>query len=182
MLRLMTIFTLMMGFMMSSDTEAQDAAPELDLENTLYMDLPFGRVVIAMRPDVAPKHVARIKELTRQGFYDGLIFHRVIEGFMAQGGDPQGNGLGGSGQNIDAEFNRLPHVRGTMSMARADDPNSADSQFFICFMRCAPLDYEYTVWGRVVSGMDFVDQIARGEPPMNPTAIVKMQVAADAQN
>lgn len=162
---------------MAEETDAQ----ELDLENTLYMDLEFGRVVIAMRPDVAPQHVARIKELTREGFYDGLNFHRVIPGFMAQGGDPLGNGTGGSGQNLKAEFNRLPHVRGTASMARAEDVDSADSQFFICFTRCAALDYEYTVWGRVVAGMEFVDQIAMGEPPRNPTVIQKMQVAADAK-
>lgn len=162
---------------MTEETEAQ----ELDLENTLYMDLEFGRVVIAMRPDVAPKHVARIKELTREGFYDGLGFHRVIPGFMAQGGDPAGNGTGGSGQNIASEFNQLPHVRGTTSMARATDPDSADSQFFICFVRCAALDYEYTVWGRVTSGMEFVDEIAVGEPPRNPTVIKKMQVAADVK-
>ena len=176
MVRLLAILSLMIGLGMSDETEAQ----ELDLENTLYMDLEFGRVVIAMRPDVAPKHVARIKELTREGFYDGLKFHRVIPGFMAQGGDPLGTGTGGSGQNLPAEFNRLPHVRGTTSMARATDPDSADSQFFICFTRCAPLDYEYTVWGRVVAGMEFVDQIAVGEPPRNPSIIQKMQVAADA--
>ncbi len=164
---------------MTDDSQAQNI--ELDLENTLYMDLEFGRVVIAMRPDMAPNHVARIKELTREGFYDGLKFHRVIPGFMAQGGDPSGNGTGGSGVNIAAEFNKLPHVRGTLSMARATDPDSADSQFFICFTRCSALDYDYTVWGRVVSGMEHVDQIAVGEPPRNPTAIQKMQVAADAK-
>lgn len=176
-IRLFALVSLLIGVVMTEETEAQ----ELDLENTLYMDLEFGRVVIAMRPDVAPKHVARIKELTREGFYDGLAFHRVIPGFMAQGGDPLGNGTGGSGQNLPAEFNRLPHVRGTTSMARATDPDSADSQFFICFVRCAPLDYEYTVWGRVAAGMEFVDQIAVGEPPRNPTVILKMQVAADAK-
>ncbi len=171
--RLLILLATMVGLM--SDAEAV----ELDKENTLYLDLEFGRVVIAMRPDVAPKHVARIKELTRQGFYDGLAFHRVIEGFMAQGGDPAGDGTGGSGQNIEAEFNNLPHVRGTVSMARAGDPNSADSQFFICFTRVAFLDRDYTVWGRVMSGMEYVDMIQRGEPPRNPTKIVKMQVAAD---
>ncbi len=171
--RLLILLATMVGLM--SDAEAV----ELDKENTLYLDLEFGRVVIVMRPDVAPNHVARIKELTRQGFYDGLAFHRVIEGFMAQGGDPAGDGTGGSGQNIKAEFNNLPHVRGTVSMARAGDPDSADSQFFICFTRVAFLDRDYTVWGRVVSGMEFVDMIQRGEPPRNPTKIVKMQVAAD---
>ena len=114
---------------MSDETEAL----ELDLENTLYMDLEFGRVIIAMRPDVAPKHVARIKELTREGFYDGLKFHRVIPGFMAQGGDPLGNGTGGSGQNLPAEFNRLPHLRGTTSMARATDPDTAGQPVFHLF-------------------------------------------------
>ncbi len=178
MIRLLAILSLMIGFGMTDETEAQD----LDLENALYMDLEFGRVVIAMRPDVAPNHVERIKELAREGFYDGLIFHRVIPGFMAQGGDPVGNGTGGSGQMLKAEFNRLPHVRGTLSMARATDPDSADSQFFICFTRCSALDYEYTVWGRVVEGMEFVDQIAVGEPPRNPSKIVKMQVAADAKD
>ncbi|MCJ9428873.1 peptidylprolyl isomerase [Kordiimonas sp. A6E486] len=157
----------------------QASAVDLDPENTLYMDLPFGRVVIAMRPDVAPKHVARIKELVRKGFYDGTVFHRVIEGFMAQGGDPTGTGLGGSGQKIPAEFSRLPHMRGTVSMARANDDNSADSQFFICFTRVPFLDGKYTVWGRVMKGMEYVDEIARGEPPANPTKILHMYVAAD---
>ena len=156
-------------------------ATELDLENTLYMDLEGGRVVIAMRPDKAPNHVARIKELARSGFYDGLIFHRVIEGFMAQGGDPEGTGTGGSGQHLKAEFNDLPHLRGTLSMARADDPDSADSQFFICFDRVPFLDDEYTAWGRVVAGMDYVDMIERGEPPINPSKIVRMRVAADVE-
>ena len=155
------------------------AAFELDKENTLYLDLEAGRVVIAMRPDVAPNHVARIKELVREGFYDGVIFHRVIAGFMAQTGDPTGSGMGGSGQNIKAEFNNLPHLRGTVSMARAGDPNSADSQFFICFDRSAFLDGDYTVWGRVVGGMEFVDTIALGEPPAEPTKILKIQVADD---
>ena len=167
---------LMVGFM-STESEAV----ELDLENTLYLDLPAGRVTIAMRPDIAPKHVARIKELTRQGFYDGTIFHRVIPGFMAQGGDPDGNGMGGSGQNIEAEFSNIPHLRGTVSMARAADPDSADSQFFICFTRVPYLDNDYTVWGRVVSGMEYVDAIEVGEPPQAPTILVKMQVAADVK-
>ncbi len=185
MMRLLTIFTLAMGIFMTDqtgETQAQaggDAGP--DLENTLYMDLEFGRVVISMRPDIAPKHVARIKELVREGFYDGLKFHRVIPGFMAQGGDPLNNGTGGSGTHIAAEFNNVPHMRGTLSMARATDPDSADSQFFICFTRCAALDYEYTVWGRVSAGMEFVDQIAVGEPPRNPSSIVKVQVAADVK-
>jgi len=150
-----------------------------DRENTLYMDLEHGRVVIALRPDIAPNHVARIKELSRQGFYDGVVFHRVIEGFMAQGGDPTGTGTGGSGQNIDAEFSDAPHVRGTASMARAASPNSADSQFFICFEDVPFLNGQYTVWGSVVDGMEHVDSIKRGEPVVDPDKIVQMRVAAD---
>lgn len=157
-----------------------------DLENTLYMDLKDGRVVIRLRPDMAPKTVARIKVLVRQHFYDGLAFHRVIEGFMAQGGDPKGDGTGGSGQNIPAEFNALKHERGTMSMARAQDPDSADSQFFICFAPAPFLDGQYTAFGQVVQGMEFVDKIKRGDPNNNgmvdsPDKIIKMQVAADAK-
>ena len=154
-----------------------------DLENTLYLDSTHGRIIIEMFPDHAPQHVSRIKELTRQGFYDGLTFHRVIEGFMAQTGDPQGNGTGGSGQNLPAEFTDMPHLRGTVAMARAGHPDSADSQFFICFEPAFHLDGQYTVWGRVVSGMEFVDQLKRGEGPgfTDPDQILKMQVAADAQ-
>ena len=154
-----------------------------DLENTLYLDLVYGRVVIEMYPEKAPQTVARIKELVRKGFYDGLAFHRVIDGFMAQGGDPKGDGTGGSGKNIPAEFNDMPHLRGTVSMARASDPNSADSQFFICFQPNHHLDGQYTVWGRVISGMEFVDQLKRGEGPgfKNPDKIIRMQVAADAE-
>ncbi len=156
----------------------------MDLENTLYLDLAGGRVTIQLRPDLAPGHVARIKELARSGFYDGLNFHRVIEGFMAQGGDPRGDGTGGSGQKLKAEFSREPHVRGTCSMARAMNPDSADSQFFICFAPAPFLDGQYTVWGQVVDGMEHVDAIKRGEgrngEVRNPDKIVKMQVAADA--
>jgi len=151
-----------------------------DPENTLYLDLEYGRVVIELRPDLAPKHVARIKELTRKGFYDGHKFHRVIEGFMAQTGDPTGTGTGGSGQNIPAEFSPEPFVRGTVGAARAQDVNSADSQFFLMFADGSSLNNQYTVWGKVTSGMEFVDKIRRGEPPANPDKIVKMQVAADA--
>ena len=156
----------------------------MDKENTLYLDLKDGRVVIELLPKVAPKHVARIKELVRQGFYDGIVFHRVIDGFMAQTGDPLGTGMGGSGKKLTAEFNSEPHVRGTVSMARAMDPNSADSQFFICFADARFLDRQYTVWGKVVSGMEFVDKIKKGDPNRNgvvynPDKIVKMQVAAD---
>jgi peptidylprolyl isomerase len=153
--------------------------PEPTPEDTLYLDLEKGRVVIQTRPDLAPQHVARIKELARQGFYDGIVFHRVIDGFMAQTGDPTGTGTGGSGQNLDAEFNNEPHVRGTCSMARAQNPNSADSQFFICFDDARFLDGQYTVWGHVIEGMEFVDQIKRGEPVQNPDHIVSMKVAAD---
>lgn len=156
-------------------------ADALDLENTLYMDLEYGRVVIEMRPDLAPKHVARIKELVRKGFYDGLIFHRVIGGFMAQGGDPDGIGTGGSGQNLPAEFSKEPFKRGTLGMARSANPNSADSQFFINFARTSHLDGQYTVWGQVVEGMNFVGKLKRGEPPVDPDKIIKMQVAADAE-
>jgi peptidylprolyl isomerase len=156
-----------------------------DLENTLYIDVPAGRVVVEMRPDLAPKHVAQIKELTRRGFYDGVAFHRVIDGFMAQTGDPRGDGTGGSGKKIPAEFNKEKHVRGTASMARAQDPNSADSQFFICFAPAPFLDGQYTVWGQVTSGMEHIDAIKKGDQARNgsvrdPDRIVKMQVAADA--
>ena len=155
-----------------------------DLENTLLMDLKDGQVVIEMLPDFAPKHVERIKELVRQKFYDGVVFHRVIEGFMAQGGDPTGTGTGGSGQNLDAEFSDAQHVRGTLSMARSQNPNSADSQFFICFGEVPHLNGQYTVWGRVVDGMEFVDQIKRGSGSggivSDPDKIIKLRVAGDA--
>ena len=152
-----------------------------DLENTLYLDLEYGRVEIELRPDLAPNHVARIKELARQNFYDGIIFHLVIDGFMAQTGDPTGTGMGGSGQKLKAEFSNAPFVRGTVGAARARNPNSADSQWFICFTDCQNLNGQYTVWGVVSKGMEYVDQIKRGEPPRNPDHIVKLQVAADAQ-
>ncbi len=152
-----------------------------NLEDTLYLELKDGRVVIELRPDLAPKHVARIKELAREGFYDGVVFHRVIDGFMAQGGDPTGTGTGGSGKKLPAEFSAEPHVRGVCSMARAQDPNSADSQFFICFDEARFLDRQYTVWGKVTSGMEFVDKIKRGEPVRDPDRIRKMTVAADAE-
>jgi peptidylprolyl isomerase len=149
----------------------------------LIMQLTYGRVVIEMRPDLAPKHVARIKELVRQGFYDGTPFHRVIEGFMAQGGDPTGTGTGGSGKKLPAEFSNEKHVRGTVSMARSADPNSADSQFFIVFQDAPWLDGKYTIWGKVTEGMEFVDKIKRGEGQngivQNPDKIISMKVAAD---
>jgi peptidylprolyl isomerase len=152
-----------------------------DKENTIVLETTKGRAVIELRPDLAPKHVARIKELARDGFYDGIVFHRVIDGFMAQTGDPTGTGMGGSGKKLDAEFNREAHVRGTCSMARAQNPNSADSQFFICFEDAPFLNGQYTVWGKVTEGMENIDKIKRGEPPANPDKIVKMQVAADAK-
>ncbi|HEX6959448.1 MAG TPA: peptidylprolyl isomerase [Ferrovibrio sp.] len=156
-----------------------------DLENTLYLDLKDGRVTIALRPDLAPDHVKRIKKLVREGFYDGIVFHRVIDGFMAQTGDPRGDGTGGSGQRLKAEFSDAPHVRGTCSMARAQHPDSADSQFFICFGDARFLDGQYTVWGEVVDGMEHVDAIKRGDQARNgavsnPDQIVSMRVAADA--
>jgi peptidylprolyl isomerase len=158
-----------------------------DLENTLYMDVPAGRVVIELRPDLAPKTVAHIKELTRRGFYDGLTFHRVIDGFMAQTGDPKGNGTGGSGQTVPAEFNQQAHFqRGTVGLARANDPNSGDSQFFICFKPASFLDGKYTIFGQVTQGMEYVDAIKRGDPNRNgqvdnPDRIIRMQIAADAE-
>lgn len=157
-------------------------AAELDPENTLYMDLKDGRVIIQLRPDLAPKHVERIKTLTRKGFYDGIIFHRVIDGFMAQTGDPTGTGMGGSDlPDLKAEFNNAPFKRGVLGMARTADPNTANSQFFIMFADGDWLNGQYTVWGQVVDGMKYVDMIAKGEPPANPDKIIKMQVAADAQ-
>ena len=152
-----------------------------DQENTLFIDLDHGRVVIELKPDLAPKHVARVKELAREGFYDGIVFHRVIDGFMAQVGCPQGTGMGGSSKpDLKAEFNAEPHVRGTCSMARTSAPNSANSQFFICFDDASFLNRQYTVWGQVSEGMDVIDQLAKGEPPRNPDKIVSMKVAADA--
>jgi cyclophilin family peptidyl-prolyl cis-trans isomerase len=159
-----------------------------DTENTLFLDIADhggkakGRVTIALRPDLAPGHVTRIKELTRDGFYDGVVFHRVIEGFMAQGGDPTGTGMGGSKKpDLKAEFSKESHTRGVCSMARSSNPNSANSQFFICFGDAAFLDKQYTVWGKVMDGMDIVDGIKRGEPVKNPDKIAKAQVAADVK-
>jgi peptidylprolyl isomerase len=152
-----------------------------EAENTLILDTTKGKVVIEMRPDLAPGHVEHIKKLVREGFYDGLSFHRVIDGFMAQGGCPKGTGTGGSKYpDIKAEFNNAPHVRGTCSMARAQNPNSANSQFFICFADARFLDRQYTVWGKVIEGMEVVDQFAKGEPVRNPDRINKATIAADA--
>ena len=149
-------------------------------EDTLILETSKGNVVVEMRPDLAPNHVARIKELARQGFYDGVPFHRVIDGFMAQTGDPTGTGTGGSGQKLNAEFSAEPHSRGAVSMARAQSPDSADSQFFIVFDDASFLDRKYTVWGRVIEGMENVDEINKGEPPANPDKIVSAKIAADA--
>ncbi len=154
-----------------------------DAENALLLKTKNGDIVIEMFPNDAPNHVARIKELVRDGFYNGLKFHRVIDGFMAQTGDPRGNGTGGSGKKLKAEFNRNRHTRGTVSMARAMDPDSADSQFFICFADCPWLDGQYTIWGQVTSGMEYVDQIKRGSGSngmvAEPDVIVSMSVIAD---
>src|SRR3954470_20576334 len=162
------------------------AAVIMDKENTLYIDLKDGRVVIEMRPDLAPKHVAQIKKLAREGKYDGVVFHRVIDGFMAQTGDPDGTGMGGMGDRLPAEFSKEPHGRGTVSMARTQDPNSARSQFFICFAPAPSLDGQYTVWGKVTSGMEFVDRIKKGAPGSGAVAppadkMIKVQVAADVK-
>jgi cyclophilin family peptidyl-prolyl cis-trans isomerase len=151
-----------------------------DAENTIIMETSKGTVTIDLRPDLAPGHCARIKELAREGFYDGIIFHRVIDGFMAQVGCPDGTGMGGSDKpNLQAEFNAEPHVRGICSMARTNQPHSANSQFFICFDDARFLDNQYTVWGQVTEGMDVIDQLQKGEPPRNPDSIVSMKVAAD---
>ncbi len=158
----------------------------MDAENTLYMDLKSGRVVITLRPDLAPKHVAQIKDLARKGFYDGTPFHRVIPGFMAQGGDPTGTGTGGSGNYLKAEFSKEKHVRGTCSMARTANPDSADSQFFIMFAPASHLNGKYTVWGQVSEGMDHVDAIKKGDSDDNgavddPDRIISLRVAADVK-
>ena len=179
-LALMPLFVAI-SFMFAGATAA------MDKENTLYIDLKDGRVVIEMLPDLAPNHVKQIKKLAREGKYDGVPFHRVIEGFMAQTGDPTGTGSGGMGDPLKAEFSKEPHVRGTVSMARTNDPNSARSQFFIVFKDSNFLDGQYTVWGKVVSGMEFVDKIKRGAPGSGAVAapadkMIKVQVAADAKN
>ena len=156
-----------------------------DLANVVYLELEYGKVVIEMKPEHAPQHVKRIKQLIKEKFYDGLKFHRVIEDFMAQTGDPLGNGTGGSGVNIPAEFNSLPHIKGTVSMARAQDPDSADSQFFICFKESSFLNGQYTVWGQVIEGMEFVDKIKRGTGSNgmvdNPDKIVSMRLAQNSK-
>lgn len=176
-------FALLLGslLIMTATTTETTSAADIDPENTLHLDLKDGRVTIKLMPDRAPKHVERIKTLTREGFYDGIVFHRVIEGFMAQTGDPTGTGMGGSElPDLEAEFNDYNFGRGTIGAARSGDPDSANSQWFICFDDCSFLNNQYTVWGQVIDGMDHVDAITRGEPPANPDKIVKLQVAADA--
>ena len=177
------VFALLFG-MLAAGTDAQAAGPD----DMVYLNLKDGRVVIEMRPDLAPRHVARIKELVGQGFYDGLPFHRVMDGFMAQTGDPRGDGTGGSGVNIPAEFSDEPFERGTLGMARSSDPDSADSQFFIMLARYPSLDGGYTVWGKVVEGMDYVDKIKKAPPSSRsgtvdkPDRIVRMRMAADVKD
>ena len=174
-----------MGALLAMTAIANGQPVELDPENTIYLDLEYGRVVIQLRPDLAPNHVDRFKELARSGFYDGLTWHRVIAGFMAQTGDPVGDGSGGSDlPNLEAEFNSEKHVRGSLSMARAASPNSANSQFYLVLDDSPHLDRQYTYFGKVVAGMEFVDQIRKGNPAQNgtvvyPDRIVQMQVMAD---
>jgi peptidylprolyl isomerase len=171
----------------ASDAAKPEAASDggSNLENRLYLELESGRVVIHLRPDLAPNHVARIKQLAREKFYDGIVFHRVIDGFMAQTGDPTGTGTGGSGQKLKAEFNSGKHVRGACSMARSQNPDSADSQFFICFEAAPHLDGQYTLWGEVIVGMEHVDKIRRGAPGSgtvtDPDRIKSLSVAADVK-
>ncbi|MBA3676451.1 MAG: peptidylprolyl isomerase [Sphingosinicella sp.] len=185
---LKSLFTLVTGLLFAGAVAAQTppivspvVPPPAVPENIWNLDLSTGgRVSIQLRPDIAPNHVERIKTLTRQGFYNGHVFHRVIEGFMAQTGDPTGTGTGGSQlPDLAAEFNILPHVRGTVSAARADEENSANSQFFILFGPRLSLDHHYTPFGRVISGMNFVDLIERGEPPASPSRIVRASLGSD---
>lgn len=178
----LALFATPLAAQMASAPAAPIAPPPLTAENTLHLVLSNGgRVLIQLRPDIAPNHVERIKTLARRGFYNGLAFHRVIPGFMAQGGDPKGDGTGGSElPDIAAEFNALPHVRGAAAMARAENPNSANSQFYIMLAPRMSLDGKYTVWGRVVGGMNHVDAIAPGEPPAEPTRIVQAHLGNEA--
>lgn len=186
-MRLKSVFALLTGLFFASALAAQTAPaisvvpPATTPENVLHLDLSTGgRVSIQLRPDAAPAHVERIKTLTRQGFYNGVLFHRVIEGFMAQTGDPKGTGQGGSDlPDLTAEFNPLPHLRGTVSMARTADPNSANSQFFIMLAPRFTLDKDYTAFGRVISGMNYVDAIERGEPPLNPSRVLRASIGSD---
>jgi len=182
---LLSLFSISLFSFTSMKTTA-DSTNIQEYENVVYMKLKDGMVVIELFPDKAPKHIEQIKKLIRQGFYDNLAFHRVIDGFMAQGGDPRGDGTGGSGKNIPAEFSNTPHKRGILSMARAQDPNSADSQFFIVLKDSPFLDGQYTVFGRVISGMEFVDKIKKGSPMkngsvINPDKIISMAIASDVE-
>ncbi len=182
----MVRFTLFIAVLFSAFAFVSAGARAASLDNTVYLDLKDGRVVIELRPDLAPKHVERVKKLIREGFYNGLTFHRVIPGFMAQTGDPKGDGTGGSKYpNVRAEFTNTPFKRGTIGAARAGDPNSANSQFFICFEDASHLNGQYTVWGQVVEGMQFVDRIKKGQGPngevVDPDKIIKMQLASDAR-
>ena len=176
-LHVLTLLTLFTGYLIGGAMTAE----AMDKDNLLYLDLDYGRVVIEMKPDLAPGHVERITKLVKDGFYDGLIFHRVIDGFMAQTGDPTGTGTSGSDMpDLKAEFSSYNYDRGTIGMARTNNPNSANSQFFICFDDCSFLNGQYTVWGQVVDGMKYVDQINQGEPPANPDKIVRMVLASEA--
>lgn len=179
------LLTALIALFLTATVATAADAPITDPENTLILQLKDGNVVIQLFPDKAPKTVARIKELARQHFYDGIVFHRVIGGFMAQTGDPTGTGAGGSGKNLKAEFNDTPHVRGVVSMARAGDPDSADSQFFIMLADNHGLDGQYTAFGKVLSGMQFVDNIKKGSETdngkvTNPDKIITLRVAADS--
>jgi len=177
MIRAFTLTLALGALFMSAPANAQP-----DLSNLIYMDVPAGRVVIELKPDIAPKHVDRIKTLTKQGFYNGVVFHRVIDGFMAQTGDPTGTGTGGSDlPDLPAEFSQANFGRGTVGAARTNNPNSANSQFFICFEDCSFLNGQYTICGQVIDGMAAIDAIKRGEPPVNPDKIIKMQLATDAE-
>ena len=173
------VLALLFTIMCAASASAQPLPAGTDPQNTLVLDTTQGRIVIKLRNDIAPQHAERLKQLARDHFYDNVPFHRVIDGFMAQTGCPHGTGTGGSGKKLKAEFNKEPHVRGTASMARAADPNSGDSQFFICFDDASFLNSQYTVWGKVTDGMENVDKIKRGEPVQNPDKIVKARMAAD---
>lgn len=178
----LTLTAFVTAFLVAFAPGLLPASAQATLDDVLLLDLKDGRVTILLRPDLAPKHVERAKQLARDGFYDGTVFHRVIDGFMAQGGDPTGTGTGGSNYpDLPAEFtNKAKFVRGTVGAARAQDPNSANSQFYITFGPAPFLDGQYTIWGQVIDGMDAVDKIKRGEPPSNPDKIIKVQVASDA--
>ena len=172
------VLALLFTIMCAASASAQPLPAGTDPQNTLVLDTTQGRIVIKLRNDIAPQHAERLKQLARDHFYDNVPFHRVIDGFMAQTGCPHGTGTGGSGKKLKAEFNKEPHVRGTASMARAADPNSGDSQFFICFDDASFLNGQYTVWGKVTAGMENVDKIKRGEPVSNPDRIISAKLAA----